>query len=40
MSKGRRAPPSSPNATLKRRPFDPTRVAAEIVAALDRKSVV
>src|SRR3989442_2227203 len=42
MSKGRRASPTrgtrpaptSPNATLKRRAFDPLRVAAEIVAAL------
>src|SRR2546426_264689 len=40
MSKGRRAPPTSPNATLKRRTFDPTRVAAEIVAALADAVVV
>src|SRR2546430_105232 len=48
MSKGRRGsptrgmrpPPTSPNATLKRRVFDPVRVAAEIAAALADAVVV
>src|SRR2546422_11003597 len=48
MSKGRRAsptrgmgpPPPSPNATLKRRAFDPLQVAIEIVAALADAVVV
>src|SRR5207244_11924796 len=48
MSKGRRAsptrgmrpPPPSPNATLKRRAFDPLQVAVEIVAALADAVVV
>src|SRR6266496_2916746 len=47
MSKGRRTsptrgvpPPTSPNATLKRRAFDPVRVAGEIVAALADAVVV
>jgi len=48
MTKGRRvsptrgiaAPATSPNATLKRRAFDPARVAAEIVAALADAVVV
>jgi len=35
-----RPPPPSPNATLKRRVFDPLRVAAEIVAALADAVVV
>src|SRR5438046_9705838 len=46
MSKGRRAsptrgmPPPPPNAALRRRAFDPLRVAAEIVAALADAVVV
>src|SRR6266436_1619818 len=48
MSKGRRVsptrgmrpPPASPNATAKRRVFDPLRVASEIVAALADAVVV
>src|SRR5260370_1950294 len=39
-TRGLRPPPTSPNAALKRRVFDPARVAAEIVAALADAVVV